>query len=104
MPFIVVYDAQALYANTQRDLLIRIALEGLVQARWTNEILDEMLRARRRNHPGVSGEKLDRLRSQINGAIPDCLVTGYADLVAGLKLPDPATGTFSRPPSGPMRR
>jgi hypothetical protein len=53
MPFIVIYDAQALYPNTQRDLLIRIALEGLVQARWTEEILAEVLDARRRNHPDV---------------------------------------------------
>ena len=30
MPFVVVYDANALYGNAQRDLLIRIARSGLV--------------------------------------------------------------------------
>jgi hypothetical protein len=45
MAFIVVYDANVLYPNTLRDLLIRISQAGLVQAKWTNEILDEMLRA-----------------------------------------------------------
>lgn len=35
MPFVVVYDANALYGNAQRDLLIRIAQSGLVQAKWT---------------------------------------------------------------------
>jgi hypothetical protein len=38
MAFIVVYDANVLYPNTLRDLLIRISQAGLVQAKWTNEI------------------------------------------------------------------
>jgi hypothetical protein len=41
MAFIVVYDACVLYPNTLRDLLIRIAQSGLVQAKWTDRILDE---------------------------------------------------------------
>jgi hypothetical protein len=41
MAFIVIYDANVLYPNSLRDLLIRIAQAGLVQAKWTNEILDE---------------------------------------------------------------
>ena len=39
MAFIVVYDANVLYPNTLRDLLIRISQAGLVQAKWTNEIV-----------------------------------------------------------------
>lgn len=35
MAFIVVYDANVLYPNTLRDLLIRISRVGLVQAKWT---------------------------------------------------------------------
>ncbi len=36
MAFIAVYDANVLYPNTLRDLLIRIAqLPHLVQAKWT---------------------------------------------------------------------
>jgi hypothetical protein len=41
----VVYDANVLYPNTLRDLLIRIAQSGTVQAKWTNAILDEMAAA-----------------------------------------------------------
>jgi hypothetical protein len=41
MAFIVIYDANVLYPNTLRDLLIRIAQQPhLVQAKWTDEILD----------------------------------------------------------------
>jgi hypothetical protein len=66
MAFIVIYDANVLYPNTLRDLLIRIAqLPHLVQAKWTDEILDEMLRALRKNRPDVSEEKAGRLRERM---------------------------------------
>ena len=38
MAFIVIYDANVLYPNTLRDLLIRIAQSGTVQAKWTSEM------------------------------------------------------------------
>ncbi|MGW2213457.1 hypothetical protein ACWCSD_00590 [Nonomuraea sp. NPDC001684] len=44
MTFVVVYDANVLYGNTLRDLLIRLAMTARVQVRWTNSILDEMQR------------------------------------------------------------
>lgn len=67
MPFIVVYDANALYPNTLRDLLVRIAQQPhLVQAKWTNEILDEMLRALQKNLPDVTEEQVGRLRDRMN--------------------------------------
>jgi len=89
MAFIVVYDANVLYPNTVRDLLIRIAQAGMVQARWTSEILDEMLGALRKNRPDIPPEKLHRLRGLMNAAVRDCLVSGYEPLIEGLKLPDP---------------
>jgi predicted nucleic acid-binding protein len=90
MAFTVVYDANVLYPNTLRDLLVRISQAGLVQAKWTNEILDEMLRALSRNRPDIPPDKLDRLRQLMNEAVRDCLVSGYEPLIEGLKLPDPA--------------
>lgn len=89
MPFIVVYDASALYPNAQRDLLIRIARQGLVQAKWTEQIVDEMLRARKRRDPDVDPAKLTRLRKLVNDAVADCIVTGYEPLIDMLRLPDP---------------
>jgi predicted nucleic acid-binding protein len=86
MTFTVVYDANVLYPNTLRDLLIRIAQSGTVQAKWTNAILDEMGRALR---PDIPDEKLERLRELMNRAVRDCLVAGYEPLIEGLKLPDP---------------
>ena len=85
----MVYYANVLYPNTLRDLLIRIAQSGTVQAKWTNAILDEMGRALRRNRPDIPEEKLERLRELMNRAVRDCLVADYEPLIEGLKLPDP---------------
>jgi predicted nucleic acid-binding protein len=89
MPFIVLYDADALYPNSQRDLLIRIGKAGLVQAKWSQQIVDEMVQALGRNMPDKPKARLDRLAGLINNSLADCLVTGYEPLIEGLKLPDP---------------
>ncbi|MFI0355369.1 PIN domain-containing protein [Actinomadura sp. 9N407] len=89
MTFVVVYDACVLYGNTQRDLLIRIAQSGLVQAKWSNAILDEMQRNLATNRPDIPAEKLARLRALMNRAVPDVLVEGHEPLIESLKLPDP---------------
>jgi hypothetical protein len=89
MPFVVLYDSSALYPHAQRDLLIRIAQAGLVQAKWTAEIVERMAAARLRRNPDLDPARLERLGHLINHAVPDCLVWGYEPLVSGLKLPDP---------------
>lgn len=81
MAFVVVYDANVLHPATLRDVLIRIAQEGLVQAKWTNQILDETFESILKQHPGLDTEKLARTRELMSGAIRDCLVTGYEPLV-----------------------
>ena len=88
MAFVVVYDACALYGNTVRNLLIRVARARLVQAKWTERILDEVdwNLAKKR---GIPEDKRRRLRQLINGSVADCLVEGYEPLVDGLTLPDP---------------
>ena len=89
MTFTVVYDANVLYPNTLRDLLIRTAQSGIVQAKWTREILGEMATALKRNRPDIPAARVDRLCDLMNRAVRDCLVSGYEPLMEGLKLPDP---------------
>ncbi len=77
MAFIVVYDANVLYPSSLRDLLIRIAqLPHLVQAKWTDKILDEALNAVRKNFPDVSAEKASTLRERMNAAVRTALSWG----------------------------
>jgi predicted nucleic acid-binding protein len=88
-PSTALIDACVLYSAPIRDLLIRLAQEGLIQARWTAEIHDEWMHNVLKNNPNTTRERLERTRSLMDSAVRDCLVTDYADLVDSLLLPDP---------------
>jgi predicted nucleic acid-binding protein len=88
MPATAVYDANVLYPNTLRDLLIRLGRAGPVHARWTEQILAEMSTALRRQRPDVDEQKVGRLVQLMNSAVRDCLITGYEDLIESIVLPD----------------
>ncbi|MBK8695938.1 MAG: PIN domain-containing protein [Deltaproteobacteria bacterium] len=89
MAFIVVYDACVLYPAPLRDLLVRVALTGLVQAKWTDRILDECFLNVAANRPELSSERLRRTRELMIAAVRDCMVTGCEPLIDGLELSDP---------------
>ena len=89
MPFTVIYDASVLYPNTLRDLLIRIAQSGLVQARWTEQILDEMFAVLKRDRPDLDPAKLDRTRT-LMGTAP--LSTDQLIKVLKAARPEPGKG------------
>jgi len=88
MAFVVLYDACALYPAPLRDLLIRLANTGIVRARWSAMILDECFRNILANRPDLRPEALDRTRELMRQAVPDCMVSGFEDLIDGLELPD----------------
>ncbi len=87
---IALYDACVLYPASLRDLLLRIAVEGLCQARFSHEILDEVFDNLRLDRPDLDPAKLARTRAKMCEAIPECLITGHLDLLEDLSLPDPA--------------
>lgn len=87
--FITVYDANVLYPAPLRDLLMRLALEDVFLARWTDEIHEEWIRNVLADRKDLAREQLERTRDLMNRHVRDCLVTGYADLIPSLTLPDP---------------
>ncbi len=89
MAFVVLYDANVLYPSTLRHLLIRIAQAGLVQAKWTDQILDEGFSNLAKNRPYLDPARLARTRELMTRAVRHCLVTGFEPLVDALTLPDP---------------
>lgn len=86
MAFVVVYDANVLYPSTLRDVLVHVALTPLVQAKWTERILDEAFRSLRRNRPDLAEERLHRTRELLSRAVPDCMITGYEPLIDAVNL------------------
>jgi hypothetical protein len=65
MPFITLYDTDVLFPNAQRDLLIRIGMSGLVQAKWTERIIDDLGRVLGRAHPDMPAARVERLKARV---------------------------------------
>lgn len=89
MRYTVVFDACVLYPAPLRDFLMRLATTGLFAARWTDQIHDEWIRNLLKKRTDLTGQALQRTRTLMDRAVPDCLVTGYEPLIDGLLLPDP---------------
>jgi hypothetical protein len=88
--FIVVYDACLLYPASVRDLVVELARTGLLRAKWTARIHAEWINAAVHDRPELERARLERAAELMNSAVPDCLVTGFESLEAGLSaLPDP---------------
>jgi hypothetical protein len=86
---VAVYDACVLYPAPLRDLLVRVALAGLVRAHWTDRIHDEWTRSVLANRPELSADSMERCRQLMDAHVQDALVTGYEDRIPKLALPDP---------------
>lgn len=89
MRTVAVLDASVLYPPAVRDLLLRLAIAGLYQARWTRQILDECFRAIRRARSDLDSQRLQRTRQLMEDAVLDWEITGYEDRIESLELPDP---------------
>ena len=89
MVFTVVFDAYVLYPAPVRDLLMEIAIAGLVAAKWSEDIHDEWLQNLAENRPDISREKLERTKELMDEAVPDAIVRNYEPLIECLELPDP---------------
>jgi len=88
MAFVVVYDACVLFPAPVRDLLIRLGQTGVVRARWSNRILDEVFRNILRVRPELNESSLARTRELMNAAIADVVVDGFETIESSLSLPD----------------
>ena len=82
--FTVVYDACLLYPASIRDLAVELARTGLLRAKWTARIHAEWINAVIRRRPELERTRLERVAELMNSAVPDCLVTGFESLEAGL--------------------
>ena len=87
--FAALYDACVLYPATLRDLLMHLALTDLYRAKWSDDIHEEWMRNLLENRPDLNRRQIERVRDLMNANVRDCVVTGYADLIPALELPDP---------------
>ena len=71
-----------------RDLFCRMCEQGLVDLRWSDEILQETRRALV-DRMGVRQESADRLLGALQTAFPGASVAGHGSRSDALELPDP---------------
>lgn len=87
--YTAILDACVLYPATLRNVLLSLAQAGLYHARWTTTIEAEWAGNLLLDRPDIHPDQLRRIQEMMNEAVPDCQVTHFEPLVAGLTLPDP---------------
>jgi predicted nucleic acid-binding protein len=87
-PFIVFLDANVLYPVELRSFLMYLAVSGIYRVKWSAEVQEEWISNLLLNRSDLTREKLERTRKLMEKHVPDALVTGYQNLIAGLSLPD----------------
>ena len=88
-PMRVFLDASVLYPVSLRNLLMRLTLDGLYQARWSPDVHREWIGAVLRDNLHIPRERLEAIRDAMDDQAQDALVTGYERRVGRLLLPDP---------------
>jgi predicted nucleic acid-binding protein len=67
-----------------RDVLLQVAAEGLYQAHWSKEILDEATRNLIANLQ-MSEPQAIRLIGAMSEAFPEAMITGYEHLIGAMR-------------------
>lgn len=88
-PVVAIYDACILYPFHLRNIAVQAAVDGLVDARWTDEIHDEWMRNLLANTPSLVAGRLKVTKQLMNVALPEATVVGYETHIQTVRLPDP---------------
>ena len=86
--FVAVLDACVLYPAPLRDLLMRLALTELFQAKWSAQIHEEWIRNVLKSRADLTREKLEKTRTLMDRYAGDALVEGHEVLIPTLTLRD----------------
>ena len=80
----MVLDANALYGDLPRDLLLSLAKGEMFNPLWTNEILDEVQRNLLKN----LDLDFSRTRQIMTNEFPEALIKDYEELKSAINFPD----------------
>ena len=80
---VAVLDANVLYPQWLRDVMLTLAAEGSFQPAWSRQIIDEMRRNVLRNHPEIDPGHFDDVTvATLRLAFPDAWVEVPRNLIA----------------------
>ena len=83
-----VLDANVLYGEFVRDMLLSLFYEGIFEAKWTEEITDEWVRHLLEDKPTLKREAVDVTVMKMHAIRPSALVENYVQFIAKVDLPD----------------
>ena len=83
-----VLDANVLYGEFTRDLLLSLFYGGVFEAKWTADITQEWVRHVLEDQPTVTSEKIDHTVIQMHMIQPSALVENYHQYIDKLDLRD----------------
>ncbi|MBS1906179.1 MAG: PIN domain-containing protein [Actinobacteria bacterium] len=87
--FTAFLDACVIVPLAPCDTMLRMADAGAFRPVWSQNVLDEALRALERIHPDVDASRFQSRFRSMNEAFDDALVEGWEPLAKGIELPDP---------------
>lgn len=79
-PPVAVLDANVLYPQFLRDVLLRLAAAEIFHPRWTEQIHEEWTRNVLANRPEIPPERLVRVRQLMERTFPEARVRSYRSL------------------------
>ncbi|WP_420125121.1 PIN domain-containing protein [Longimicrobium sp.] len=82
-----VLDANVLFPFQLRNLLLHLAVDGLFEPLWSEQIVGECVR-NLRLRAGLTDAQCGHLSGQMRAAFPEAWGTGYEGAADGLVLPD----------------
>ncbi|MCJ2126597.1 PIN domain-containing protein [Methylobacterium sp. J-077] len=87
--FTAFFDANVFFGARLRSLVMEVAQSGVFRARWSPEVHDEWIRSVLGRRADLRREQIEPIRTMMDIAVPDALISGYAGLIPALTLPDP---------------
>lgn len=77
---VAVLDANVLYPQFMRDVLLRLAVAEIFRPRWTEQIHEEWTRNVLADYPDIPAERIAGVRRLMERAFPEARVKNYRSL------------------------
>lgn len=87
--FTAFFDSNVFFGARLRGIVVEAAQSGLFRARRSEDVHREWIGAVSAKRPDIEPKSLERVQTLMDDAVPGCITTGYEQLVASLRLPDP---------------
>ncbi len=84
----IVLDANVLYGNFLRDMLISLFFSGIYEAKWTEKITQEWVGHLLENRSDIPDSKISRTVMLMNKIKPAALVANYERYIDQIDIPD----------------